>query len=217
MRRVTALVLAAGASSRMGRPKQLLPLEGSPLVRRAAQAALEAGCEDVVVVVGAYAEEVAAAVTDLRVRVARNSAWREGLGASLRCGARAAHEAPDGPADAILVVLADQPRVDAALLSRLVAAFRCEGRELVACAYAGRLGPPALFAGRHRAALATLGGDRGAQVLLEGCASDVHRIPFEDGALDVDTPEDYARLAGAPGEAAAGGSGTLAGDTDGKR
>ena len=193
-RRVAALVLAAGGSSRLGAPKPLLRLDGEPLVARAARAAACAGCDDVVVVVGAAGDAVTAALRGLPVRAAPNPAWREGMASSLRCGLAAAAEVRGGPPDAVLVMLADQPRVDAALLGRVVRAYREEGHPLVACAYAGTVGPPALFSGEAIDALARLEGDRGAKAVLLARAERLYRIPCEAAAQDVDTPEDAARL-----------------------
>jgi molybdenum cofactor cytidylyltransferase len=190
---ILAVLLAAGGSERMGSPKQLLPFEGTSLVRRAALAALGSTCDGVVAVVGAHAEAVERELAGLALDVVRNPDWPEGIGASIRCGVEAAL-AREPALDALLLLLADQPGVSAALLDRLLAERRERGRELVACAYAETLGTPALFARPHLPALRALAGDRGAKAILLEHADRVGRVPFPEGAVDVDTPPDYEEL-----------------------
>lgn len=188
--RVVAVVLAAGGSSRLGKPKQLLALAGQPLVRRAALAALGSRAQRTIVVTGAAAETVEAALAGLAVELVRCADWQSGLAASLRAGVAAA--SARGPAS-VLLLLADQPAVDAALLDRLIAAHEA-GHERVACHYGGEPGVPALFAARFAGELLALEGDRGAKAVLARAGEALATIPFPDGALDVDTPEDWARV-----------------------
>lgn len=195
--RTWAVLLAAGGSSRMGAPKQLLDFEGLSLVRRAALAALGCACDGVVAVLGAQADAVARELAGLDLVLVQNPAWDEGIGTSIRCGVEAAL-ARDPELDALLLLLADQPGVSAALLDRLLAERRERGGDLVACAYAESLGVPALFARPHFAALRALAGDRGAKAILLEHEPQVRRIAFPEGALDVDTPEDYEQLRRSP-------------------
>jgi CTP:molybdopterin cytidylyltransferase MocA len=191
--RVAAVVLAAGGSTRFGRPKQLAAYEGEPLVRRAAAAARAAGAHPGVVVVGAHAALVGAALAGLDgVAIAVNEGWRAGLASSLAVGLGAvAPAAPEG----VLVTLADQPLVDAAALRQLLAAFAA-GHRVVAAAYGdGAVGVPALFGREHLAELAGLAGDAGAGAWLRARAGGVARVSLGAAALDVDTPADLARLA----------------------
>lgn len=190
--RIDALVLAAGGATRMGRPKQLLPLAGIPLVRRAVEAALGSRCRRVRVVVGAHAREVAGAVVASGVEIVENPDWRDGLASSIAAGMRAtvASDPPEG----VLVVLADQPSVTALVLDGLLDAFADAPAAIAACAFSDALGPPAVFGAAHFEALASLGGDRGARALLESHRDGVRVVPFEGAARDIDTPEDYAAL-----------------------
>ncbi|HEU4428577.1 MAG TPA: nucleotidyltransferase family protein [Myxococcota bacterium] len=188
---VSAVVLAAGGSRRLGRPKQLLALAGQPLVRRAALAALGSRAARTLVVTGAHASEVERALAGLAVECVHCVEWEEGLAASLRAGVGAAL-AHDRNA-AVLLLLADQPAADSALLDRLIA-LHAAGHALAACHYAGELGVPALFAPRFARELLALGGDRGAKPLLARERERVAAVEFEDGTLDVDTPEDWARV-----------------------
>jgi molybdenum cofactor cytidylyltransferase len=190
---VVAVVLAAGEGRRMGRPKATLVLAGETLVHRAARVALEAGCDAVVVVVGADAAASARALADLPVHVAPNPEHRSGLASSIRTGVRAA-AGLEPRAHAVLVLPCDLPRVGASALAGLLRAHRERGADLVASAFDGVVGPPALFAGPHRDALLGLEGDRGARSLLEAAGPALHRVPCPEAALDLDTEADLRRL-----------------------
>jgi len=187
--RVTAVLLAAGASRRLGQPKQLLRLAGQPLVRRAALTALGSRAERVLVVTGSRATEVEAALAGLAVECVRCTRWEAGLAASLRTGIEAALAHGDA---SVLVMLADQPAVNAALLDALIARHAA-GAEIAACEYGGEPGVPALFAPHFARKLLALEGDRGAKALLVREREHRALVPFPDGALDVDTLDDWER------------------------
>jgi molybdenum cofactor cytidylyltransferase len=185
--RLSGVLLAAGGSRRLGRPKQLLAWQGETLVRRAARAALEAGVDELIAVVGAERDAVAEALAGLDLRLVANERWREGIGSSIAAGVRAAS------GDAVLLLLADQPGVDAALLAELVAAGKA-GHERVACAYAGVVGVPALFRDpSDLAALRDLAGEQGARGLLRRAGAAVRTIPAERAAHDIDDEADWRR------------------------
>lgn len=190
---VGAVLLAAGAATRFGGPKQLAPYAGAPLVRRAAAAALAAGARPVVVVLGAHADAVRPALEGLAgVAAVTHAAWAEGLASSLAAGVRALLDA--APCDGVLLTLADQPLVDAAALRSLLDRFD-EAHRVVAAAYAGTVGAPAVIGREHLAdLLATLAGDAGAGRWLRARLPLVTRVPLPAAALDVDTAEDAARL-----------------------
>lgn len=186
---VAAVVLAAGASSRLGRTKQILNFGGKRLVRHVVDAAAAAACSPIIVVVGAQAESVIAALAGLDAHPVENPEWREGIASSLRCGIHALPE----QVDAAIVLLCDQPAVSPALLQTLVATQRNTGKAIVACRWNDVVGPPALFLRERFPALLALSGDVGARSVLENEGDGAALVEFPDGAFDVDTPEDLAR------------------------
>lgn len=197
--RAAGLLLAAGGSRRMGRPKQLLEWRGQSLARRATEALVASRCERVVVVLGAHAEAVKASLAGLPIEFVNHPGWRQGVGTSIRAGTTAIEVTDTADTnganrfDAIVVALIDQPHVDAALHDALVAGIEA-GHALAACNYAGILGAPAAFGREHFRSLRGLSGDRGAQAILRAHPETVWQVPFPAGAVDVDTQETYERL-----------------------
>ena len=191
-RDVAAVILAAGAGTRMGGPKALLEFAGRLLVERAVETALRGGCADVVVVLGAGADEVRQRA-DLRgARVVVNEDWATGMGSSIRAGLGALE--PDPRLDAALVLLVDQPFVGPRAVRALLDAGR-DGARLVAASFGGRRGHPVLFGREHWAAAAlSAKGDAGARSLLAEHAADVVLVPCDAFAdpRDLDTPGDLA-------------------------
>ncbi|HEY8072635.1 MAG TPA: nucleotidyltransferase family protein [Labilithrix sp.] len=184
---VVCAVLAAGASRRLGRPKQLVAMDGRPLVRHVVERVRSQAFSALAVVVGAHAREVEAALDGARVAIVANDAWDEGVGSSIRAAVKWARRER---ADALAIVLADQPRVDAAHLERLVDAWR-EGSPIAASAYGGTRGAPAVFDASTFDALASLEGDRGAARVVRA-ERRAAAVDWPEGAIDIDTPDDYA-------------------------
>ncbi len=182
--KVAAAILAAGSSSRLGRPKQLVPHRDSTLVRETAQCAL-AACDPVAVVLGAHADEVATALDGLAVELIANFAWHEGIASSIRV---AASWAQGVGVNALALLVCDQPRLTADHIRALVSAHRAS-RVTVASLYSGRLGVPAVFGRSQFAALLGLTGDAGARYLISRDAS-ATALDWPDGAIDVDLPEE---------------------------
>ncbi|HJW43877.1 MAG TPA: nucleotidyltransferase family protein [Geothrix sp.] len=175
-----AIILAAGAGRRMGGPKALLRFEGETLLRRAARAALEAGCHPVIAVVGDWNP----GLEDLTVLSVINPEAAEGMASSIRAGIAALP--PETPA--VLILTVDQPAVDAVLLRRLLALAATAPDRPAACAYAGTLGIPAMLPRRCFPELLALRGDAGAKAMLLREAA--QGLPFPEGARDLDSPED---------------------------
>ena len=188
------VLLAAGASSRMGTPKQLLKLHGISLIRRAAEHALDSGSEPIVVVLGANAELIASELNGLAIQIAVNSDWNLGMSSSIRCGLKAVL-AIDSSIQSVILFLGDQPNVTGASLRKLSAAHRQSDSGLVAASYSGRIGTPALFSCAYFDELLQLEGQAGAKSLLERHASHLVAIDFPEAACDLDTPEDVADFA----------------------
>lgn len=189
---VIPIILAAGGSTRMGQPKALIELRGESLIRRAQRVAREAGLGRPVVVVGAAAELARAALAGESTEIVENSEWSRGMGSSIRAGVGAAERRG---AAALLVLLVDQPGVDAALLAALVSAAGPTGLAVarVASGYAGGVGPPALFGRDWFGELARLPDDAGARRLLERWGDAVVRVSAPQAAYDLDTPEQLER------------------------
>lgn len=191
--RFGTLILAAGASSRLGQPKQLLEIDGRPLLVRTVEAALASTSWPVVVVLGAHAEAIRPVLAGLPVLVTENAAWPEGMAASIRAGTETLQQF-SRHLDAALVALCDQPAFSAAIVAQLVAAHQDSGRSIVAARYSGRLGAPALFLRRHFPTLASLTGEEGARALLNGDPAEITAVDLPELALDLDTPADIATL-----------------------
>jgi len=190
---VAAVVLAAGASTRMGTPKQLLRFEGQTLLRRAALAALGAGCRPVVVVTGANAARARGELRGLGVLEVENELWETGMASSVRAGVGAVVGSDAG---AVVLTLCDQPHVTSEIINTLIEAHRATGRGVVASEYGEGFGVPALFGRPLFDELMRLEGAAGAKQVIRSHAREAHFLPFPEGETDVDTPEDFARLLG---------------------
>ena len=178
-----AVVLAAGASVRLGEPKQLVRLAGETLLQRAIRTAHEAGCAPVVVVLGADAAQIQAQSDLSDAVVAINDAWSEGMASSIRIGVRTLGSVAN-EAGGVVLMTCDQPAVTAEHLLALM-----ETGETAASAYAGRRGVPAYLPSTAFAQLIELRGDAGARDLLREAAT----VELAGGELDIDTAQDVAR------------------------
>lgn len=184
---VTAVVLAAGASSRMGRHKLLLPLGDEPMVRRVVRQVQQAGFDDLLVVVGYDHEAVLGALDGLGVRHAINLDYETGMGSSFRAAVAALPES-----DAAMFALADQPLLTAADYRRLLDTYRSDPRGIVSVRYGDVTAPPHLFDRTYFPELARL--RHGARSVLQQHATETTILHFPtELLLDVDTPEDYDR------------------------
>jgi molybdenum cofactor cytidylyltransferase len=186
---IAAVVLAAGSSERMGQPKQLLAIDGQPMVRRVVEAVCGAGLDQVVVVTGAHAGEVGRALVGLPVEVVLNSDWQVGMSTSLRAGLAALR--PE--IQAVFIVLADQPALTPQLLESLATRYRATGAPIVAPIHRRKRGNPVLFDRRLFPELLRVAGDQGGRAILARHAARVEQVEVEDTAVlfDVDTRQDY--------------------------
>lgn len=192
--RIGILVLAAGGSTRMGQPKQLLKLGGKTLIRRATETAL-AVSDVVAVVTGADTEQIVKELHDLPLQIVPNADWSRGMGSSLRVGAHALIGArPE--IDALIVTLCDQVAITPETLDRLRAAHHDSGGGLCAASFDGAVGPPVLFVRRFFADLLHVDDGGGAKSVLLRHPEDLRRVPCPEAAHDVDTWEEFQRVAG---------------------
>jgi len=192
---IVAIVLAAGGSARLGEAKQLVKYRGKTLIRHAAEQALAAGCSPVIVILGAKANECAAELDGESVHLAHNPDWKSGMASSIRAGLEALDRSGSS-ADAVLFTLCDQPLVTADILEKIIEAHRASGARIVASAYGGTLGVPALFSRELFPELLALQGDEGARRVIAAHGDQVVIIANECAAFDIDTPEDRAHLSG---------------------
>ena len=189
---VLALLLAAGGSTRLGQPKQLLEYQGETLIRRAARLASESGAARVLVVLGAHANACSRALQGFDLDIAICSDWPSGMGRSLAWGIATATDLGT-PFRAALVLAVDQPWLEAQHLSRLIEHWRQNPDVPVACSYAGVRGIPAVLPRSWWPDLLALEGDRGAGSLLRS-ATQISEIECPELAFDIDTARDLARL-----------------------
>lgn len=189
---ISGIVLAGGTSSRLGQPKQLLTLQGRPVLQYVIDAAGAAGLDEVVVVLGHVAEEVAAALTlPAGARVAVNADYATGQASSMRCGLAAASAA----SDAALVLLGDQPGMPASHIRAVADAFMAGSGPVVQGSYRGTPSHPVLFARSVWPTLLAVDGDKGAREVIRAHPDWVHRVELDaDIPPDLDTIEDYRRL-----------------------
>ena len=185
------VLLAAGASRRFGGIKQLADIDGETMVHRVARTALTTGAK-VIVVTGAHAEKISAALADLPLLITRHAAWSEGMGSSLAAGIRHA-QAHFPSATGALLCLADQPLLDGASLRQMLDRHAEMPAHILATKHNGVAGPPILFSSDCFAELARWSGAQGAKAVLK---REAHRVEHlaHDRCIDVDTEDDLKRL-----------------------
>ncbi len=194
---VAAIILAAGGSQRMGRPKQLLSIDGQPMVRRVTAAVCDSRLTQVVVVVGAHASLVSKALAGLPVEPVYNEDWAEGMSTSVRVGIRALR----ADIGAVLVILADQPALTPKLVQLLVERYRATEAPIVAPFYRGQRGNPVLFDRSLFPELLSIQGDRGGRMIITRYDEQMERVECHDPGVvqDVDTLDDYVTASGSRG------------------
>ena len=193
MPNIGAVILAAGNSSRLGQPKQLLQFRGQTLVRRIVDAAHNAGCSPIVVVIGSDKDVVARELKRTNAIIVENEDWSDGMGTSIRSGVRRLIDiAPNTETIALLVC--DQPLVDSDTIEHLVALGEKTKKAIVASRYAGTLGVPALFDRSCAEELLALDDGSGAKPIILSNHDRVAEFPFSEGQIDIDTAADYDKL-----------------------
>jgi molybdenum cofactor cytidylyltransferase len=204
------VILAAGASTRMGQPKQLLPYQGCSLVRRAATIAIASACKPVIVVVGANADRVVPELAQLDIAIVHNADWHQGMSTSLRIGITHLLTL-NQDIQATVLMVCDQPHLSTAVLNQLVDTYLAPSHPvpkrdlkpdlkplIVAAQYGNVIGVPALCDRALFPELMTLQGDKGARLLIQRYAAQTQVVSFPEGAIDIDTPTDYQHLSSQP-------------------
>ncbi len=194
-RKIGIIILAAGASTRMGQPKQLLEFQGETLIQRIIKTALQTECRPIMVVLGAFFNEIKLDIellVDLKtdIIIVENSAWQQGMSTSVKIGLETLLAANPN-IEAALFLLTDQPLLTANHLSQITTHT---SKTIIASFYNNRPSVPALFDKKWFPELMQLTGDQGARKLLALHKAEAHAIPFPEGAFDVDTPENYEFL-----------------------
>lgn len=189
----SVLILAAGSSSRLGRPKQMLAFRGKSLLQITTEAAVASRPANITVVVGAESDACVKAISGLPVDIHFYNGWAQGMGSTLKQGIRYIRRKHPGTEN-IIVLVTDQPFIHAGVLESLTNEARQTGMPIVASSYGDALGVPVLF---HRSVfdeLLTIGDHEGARTIVNKNRDRVATVTFPDGAFDIDTEDDYRRL-----------------------
>ncbi len=191
--KIATLLLAAGASSRMGKPKQLLPWRNGTLIEHAADLVLSSDADRCIAVLGANAEAVRSALGDRHLEIVLNDRWEDGMGSSISTGMTYLLRGSQ-PVDAVLIMLADQPFVDTNFLNQLIDHCKAGDGEIICTHYGRKKGPPAIFLRKYFTALSELEGEKGAGGLIATHPNSVFSLEGGRRTTDLDTPEDYHKL-----------------------
>jgi molybdenum cofactor cytidylyltransferase len=189
MNKTGIVILAAGASSRFGKAKQLIQYKGKTLLQHVIDEAVKSGANSILVVTGADANAITSTITDKRVNVVFNTDWEKGMASGIVIGVKNSRTL-----DKIIITVCDQPFVDAALFQQLDKAQLETGKHIVACAYANTIGTPVLFTKKYFDTLNKLTGDTGAKQVIKNNMAEVTTVDFPRGAIDIDTQKDYTEL-----------------------
>lgn len=190
--RVAGIILAAGSSSRMGRPKQLLPFRGKTVIERIVDCALKSSLSKVVVVLGHLADELRPLLAGREVMVVLNPDYKRGQSSSIQTGLQAVRE----EVDAVLFLLGDQPLITPETIDRILSAYASSSGPIVMPLFDGRRGNPVLFDRQTFERIESLSGDTGARILFQEYAGQIVEVPFHDSSVhfDIDTEQDYSAL-----------------------
>lgn len=186
------IILAAGNSSRMGEPKQLLPFEGKTFLQITIDAALGSQATSRIVVLGADKDEIKKTFRADSIPVIHNPNWEKGMASTMQKGLNYLTKYK-GP-DQVIILLCDQPFVDSAIIDALIEAQKTTGKGIVACKYSDTLGVPVLFTKTYYPEMLALKGSEGAKKLIYAHLDDVAEVDYPKGAVDIDTYEDYEQL-----------------------
>jgi len=187
------IILAAGASTRLGQPKQQLQYNGKSLLQHAIEVAVATAAQPVIVVLGAGYNNINNGLQKAGVTVVQHTGWQQGMASSMQAGLREAL-LQQPTLNNIVITLCDQPFVTSQLLTQLVQLQHTSGKPIVASAYNNTVGPPVIFTNYYFTELLALKGEEGAKKIIVQHMHDVATLPFEAGKFDIDTQADYAAL-----------------------
>ncbi|MGC4021482.1 MAG: nucleotidyltransferase family protein [Cyclobacteriaceae bacterium] len=187
-----AVVLAAGSSSRMGQPKQLLQMGNESLIRKIVKETIASGCDKVFVVLGSNRVRVENEIKDLPIEIVFNEDWNKGMGSSIKCGLNQAMKISQ--IESIVFILCDQPRLNSFHLGKLKEEHRHSQFPIIASRYADSIGVPALFHKSVFQKLETIEDTSGAKKIIEQNPALVKSVDFPEGEIDLDTPEDWKKF-----------------------
>ncbi|MFI5132287.1 MAG: NTP transferase domain-containing protein [Chitinophagales bacterium] len=191
--KIGIVVLAAGISSRLGSPKQLLSYKGKTLLRHAVDEAVNSSADFVVVVLGANAESCLNEIESSKAVVVENKEWKKGMASSLITGLKTLLERGVS-VDGVIFMVCDQPFVSAVVLDNLIKTYKETGKSIVASNYGEAIGPPAFFHQSFFTKLMQLKGDEGAKKIIQQHKEEAATILFPQGRVDIDRKEDYEKL-----------------------
>lgn len=191
--KIAAIILAAGASTRMGASKQMLQVNGEYLLTRTIKTTEGAIIDHIVVVLGARDALHRTIISNQQVNVVTNEAWAAGMGSSIKSGLQSLlSEHPD--LDAVIILVCDQPMLTSEIIAGIISTFHTTKKPIVASGYSASAGVPALFARSYFDKLNQLPDDQGAKKVILQNSADVVVVPFPGGEIDLDTMEDYQKF-----------------------
>ncbi len=191
---ISAILLAAGESKRMGQPKQLLPFRGSTLLGQIVENLLQSQAAETIVVLGSQAEEIIRQIAREPVRIVVNQEFEQGMSSSIKCGLSHISEAADG----VMIVLGDQPLIEKETIDLLIERHRQSERGIILPVYNGIRGHPVIFAMKYKDELMRLTGDIGGKQIVERHPSDVLEVEVDSESVvtSIDAESDYQSLVG---------------------
>ena len=191
MSKTGIIILAAGNSSRMGEPKQLMKFKSKTFLQHIIEESKEANLNPVICVTGYQSDQISKAIAGMNVIIVNNGQWSEGMGTGISAGIK---EALQSDLDSVILAVSDQPYVSSGLFAKMLTLKDKSGKKIVASSYAGTLGTPVLFDKEYFNQLISLHGNQGAKNIVHMNMSDVCTVKFEKGSIDIDTKEDYEKL-----------------------
>lgn len=186
------ILLAAGSSSRLGKPKQLIKIEGKTLIQRAIEEVQMSMAGELVVVLGWNPKLIQAGIQSENIPIVINENWEQGMASSMQAGLR--YFQKQSQLDQVILMLCDQPFVSSSLLDQLIELRGKSDKGIVACSYSNTLGVPALFDQRYFPEMLELNGSDGAKKVILKNKEDVVVWDFPEGAIDLDTEEDLGKV-----------------------